>query len=149
MSTYPILKCINITSRQYKMWLAGKLRSSNISTSEYFFLTNTPEEGYITAKKLCEIIIVDPALGTRTINNLVTKGYLEKVKNPDDKREFRISLTPSGIAVRSKIFGLIDQYNNGIKSIFTDEQYDKLFKMTNSLLEFSISMNDMGGAAHE
>lgn len=149
MSSYPILKCINITSRQYKMWLASKLKCVNITTSEYFFLTNTPVDGDITAKKLCEIIIVDPALGTRTINNLVDKGYLERLRNPDDKREFRISLTPAGITVRSKIIGLIDEYNSGIRSTFTEEQYALLFEMTNSLLDYSIAMNKDGGVGHE
>ncbi|MDD3028565.1 MAG: MarR family winged helix-turn-helix transcriptional regulator [Erysipelotrichaceae bacterium] len=149
MSSYPILKCINITSRHYKMWLASKLKCVNITTSEYFFLTNTPVDGDITAKKLCEIIIVDPALGTRTINTLVDKGYLVKVRNLDDKREFRISLTPAGITVRSKIIGLIDEYNNGIKSCFTKEQYEQLYDMTNALLEYSIAMNKDGGVDHE
>ena len=145
MISTSILKSINISSRQFKIWLAVELKNVNIGISEYFFLTNTPSDGCITAKQLCEIIIVDPAMGTRTINNLIAKGYLKKDVNPEDKREFLISLTDSGKTVRSKIIGLIDQYNTGLQSEFTVEQYEQFNSMANTLMNYAIAMNKNGG----
>lgn len=149
MLSNSILKSINITSRQFKIWLAHELKDLNIGTSEYFFLTNTPQTGFITAKKLCEIIIVDPALGTRTINNLIKKGYLKKAINPDDKREFLISLTAPGQVIREKIIGLLDQYNLGLQKEFTAEQYQLFLAMTNTLLNYAIATNKAGGLTNE
>ncbi len=136
-----IIKCINVSSRQFKIWMANELKDLHIGISEYFFLTNMPKQGSITTKKLCCIIHYDQALGTRTINNLVKKGFMTKTPNEKDKREILISLTPEGAELSIKIKKIIMGYIDTLKAEFTDEEFELLERLLFKVYTKALDLN--------
>ena len=63
---------------------AGSLSAAEISSVEVIYLLNEP-----TMKEFADYIDISPPNATYKVNNLVAKGYLEKIPG-EDRREVRL-----------------------------------------------------------
>lgn len=65
----------------------------------------------LTLNELAELINLDKSTASRTINNLVNEGFVERIIDSTDRRFIKIKLTEKGI----KIFNAIDE---GLETYF-------------------------------
>ena len=75
------------------------LRQSEMSSlggTQYKILGILKEKGNMTQRELMELLHVRAGSLSEIIKKLETKGLVEKMPNPDDRRSMLISLTPSG-----------------------------------------------------
>lgn len=91
------------------------------------FHLNRHGEG-LTATQLCTLCAEDKAAISRTLADLVEKGY---VCSPDDtgKRKYRalVQLTPAGEAVSEQIIALISQWVGTGGDGLTEQQRDTFY----------------------
>lgn len=73
----------------------------------------------------------------RAIDYLSDKGYLERVKNPDDRREFFLELTEKGKKKLPQIIDAIEELNSaavkGLNKKQTEEFYSTLCLISKNL----------------
>lgn len=72
-----------------------------ISFSQFMILIGFSNKEYphITQSKLAEHLMLTEATISRHISTLVTKKLLTKEKDPENKRSYKLSLTPKGITL--------------------------------------------------
>lgn len=67
-----------------------------IGFAHYKLLGELRREGALTASHLAQAADLAPATASEMIDTLVTAGFVERHRDPDDRRIVRVSLTPRG-----------------------------------------------------
>ena len=80
---------------------------TDLSEAQCAFLTGMPADAEVTTGDLCNRIGVSPSRGGRVIEELVVRELLIRQTNPHDRRVSRVSLTPNGEALRSRLLTLM------------------------------------------
>ncbi|MGL4873497.1 MAG: MarR family winged helix-turn-helix transcriptional regulator [Clostridium sp.] len=103
-------KYISRLYRRSLVYLNNNLKEYNITSSEYMYIINIPDNESVNLTYLSHKLSVDPALTTKVINNLVKKGFIEKVKSKVDKRSYEVYLTEKGSKVKPEIFNVLSEW---------------------------------------
>ncbi|MCK4241222.1 MAG: MarR family transcriptional regulator [Candidatus Atribacteria bacterium] len=74
-----------------------------VSLAEYKGIMVIGEGEKITCNILSKKMGLSPSRGSRIIDNLVKKGYLSRMINPEDRRSFVVSLSSKGVKIKSQI----------------------------------------------
>lgn len=133
MSLYSIGKLISIISRQNQIYLIREMNKIGITGSEYIFIANVPDTGFTTQQEICNDFQLDPAFATRSINSLVKKGYLEKVKSKYDKRFFEIRLTKEGIPIKMQVKSKLNYWSVVLGGNMKESEIDDLLITLNKI----------------
>lgn len=67
-----------------------------VDKGQYQFLLRIQENNNINQKALSSILQVDKATTAKAIKKLIEKGYVIKKKSIEDKRNFKLQITPEG-----------------------------------------------------
>ena len=81
----------------------------NISFAQAQFLLRMPSEG-ISMSELSNLIGIDISTMSRNVNKLEFLKLVKREKDSDDRRTFKLSLTPSGIEIVDLLISEIDAY---------------------------------------
>ena len=112
-----------------------------ISFSQFMILIgfSSKEYLYITQSKLADHLMLTEATVSRHISTLVTKKLLTKEKDPDNKRSYKLSLTPRGITVyleaKKIIMEELDTYLSSIKETDREIIIKNFIRITETLNE--------------
>lgn len=130
---------------KYEEGMIKKSHSLNISVSEIHLLQAIASENNTDGKSISQIaeaLDITLASVTVAVNKLVEKGYVEKVKNPNDGRSVYVTLTKRG----SKVNNIHTHFHmkmakNVLEKLSTEEQLAIIKGMTtlNSLFKSEIS----------
>ena len=74
-----------------------------ISLAEYKAILEIETTERITCNVLSEKMGLSVSRGSRIIDNLVRKGYLLRMENPEDRRSFVLSLSSKGAEIKKQI----------------------------------------------
>jgi len=78
-------------------------RSLDLSKAEYNSLLCLSKGEKITCQELSERMNLSVSRGSRVIDKLFEKGYLDRLDCSEDRRCKKVELTTSGVAIRRKI----------------------------------------------
>lgn len=114
-----------------------------LSAAEYFCAEAAYLLGNPTMSEFAAFLNVSLPNANYKTGNLIRKGYLKKEACEDDKREFRLSVTPKFVKDYS-INGRETRYAlRRIRECFTAEEYDNLDKMIIRISEFLAQAEDI------
>ncbi|MGL5414566.1 MAG: MarR family winged helix-turn-helix transcriptional regulator [Clostridium sp.] len=103
-------KYISRLYRRSLVHLNNNLKEYDVTSSEYMYIINIPDNESVNLTYLSHKLSVDPALTTKVINKLVKKGFIEKVKSETDKRSCEVFLTEKGSEVKPEIFNVLTDW---------------------------------------
>lgn len=78
------------------------LEKLDLTYTQYIVLMVLWERDHLSVKEIGAKLYLDSGTLTPLINKLITKGFIQKEKSPDDERELIISLTSDGIKLKEK-----------------------------------------------
>lgn len=82
--------------------LDEELAPFDITAAQYVILVNLAN-GVDSASGLCKGVSYDPGAMTRMIDRLERKGFVRRVRSPEDRRVVNLALTEEGKAVYPKL----------------------------------------------
>ncbi|MCC7572343.1 MAG: MarR family transcriptional regulator [Candidatus Methanofastidiosum sp.] len=106
-----------------------ELKDTEICRGPFHFLMCIHENEGICQEDLSRELRLDKTTTTRTLQKLLTGGYISKEKNVEDKRMYRVYITLKGkelINNRKAIFSSLDKIMLGG---LTNEEKDMLEKL--------------------
>ncbi|TFE01538.1 MarR family transcriptional regulator [Jeotgalibacillus salarius] len=68
----------------------------NLTYPQYLVMLVLWEKDFVTLKSIGERLQLDSGTLTPLVNKLISTGYIEKTRNPEDERQLVIKLTESG-----------------------------------------------------
>lgn len=89
---------------------------------------------HITLNELAELLALDKSTMSRTINNLVDRGLVERELNPEDRRYVSIKLTEEGLAVFQQIEASMEEYYQRVFVSIPTEKRDVVLESLKLLI---------------
>lgn len=105
--------------------LDEELAPFDITAAQYVILVNLAN-GVDSASGLCKGVSYDPGAMTRMIDRLERKGFVRRVRSPDDRRVVNLALTEEGKAVYPKLVARAAAATNRRLRGFTKAEAQKL-----------------------
>lgn len=75
-----------------------------------------------------DLLKIDKVSMVRMIDYLIKRDYVQKVQNPDDRREYFVALTKKGIKLMPELYAAIDEVNKAALKGLSKEQQKILFQ---------------------
>ncbi len=136
---FPMSKKFNVLAKFYQAKLSEYLRYVGIEKHfSVLMLLDNMKEG-CNQKHLANKLYLDETSMVGIIDELVDKKFVERVKNPSDRRECLVLLTGKGKKSIPEIKNAIDKTNNKLMNGFTEDEKAQLSKLLMLLYENTLN----------
>lgn len=136
-SELPLGRTLNNVGRTYYGALINKLAGTGLDRHYSVLIVIEQEYPNTSQKQIAARLGLDKATITRIINFLIKKKYIARKPNPEDKREYCISLTPMAKQKLPLIRQGIRELNQLCRSGVSDADWksfnETIFKLRDNL----------------
>ncbi len=101
--------------------LKTNLEQYNLSGAEYGILRSLGPES-LTLSEISQRLLRVNSNTTVMIDNLEKKGWVERVRDQEDRRVIRVRLTPEGIRMRDRVLPQHSEFIREVLSPMTDQE---------------------------
>jgi DNA-binding MarR family transcriptional regulator len=117
-----LVRFISFIGRCSQMYFDRKLSQTHIRSGQMRILRALEIRDGINQEHIRLLSHLDRATIAKTIKPLVREGYIQRTKNPDDKRAYQISLTDKGRELMPMLEQTIRAWTDILTAGFTDEE---------------------------
>lgn len=110
-------------------------RSGSLSATEAFSADVIQLMGAPTLSQFAQHLGISQPNATYKINNLVAKGYVEKVPSPGDRREIRLQPAEKLRKYMERGEGGLEQAVQTLQKTYTDQQLELAARVLTTLLD--------------
>ena len=111
-------------SRKMMRYYNNKLAPYGITIVQSWVLFYLSTQKSSSLKEIAAAVQLDSPVVTGLIDRLVKEDLVVREEDPEDRRSLKISLTPRGRQIVAEIAPTVDEYNQRIKSIITENDAD-------------------------
>ncbi|CAN5422800.1 hypothetical protein BH11BAC2_BH11BAC2_25230 [soil metagenome] len=133
----PLGTLLAIITKQYAGVLSHMIEPSGIDRYYSILLLIESEGRPLSQQFIADHLFTDKASMVRIMNYLLKAGMIHKIVNPDNRREFLISLSAKGTKILPEINAVIAELNKivfkGITSNERKQFYQSIQKITTNL----------------
>lgn len=115
--------------RSYNEYVQNALREYDLTPNAIAVLASL--DSITTASEIAKSIDVSKALLSRSVKELKSKGLIEIVKSPVDKREQNINITTKGETAARKITIAHENFSKSFFAKYSDEELEILQALLN------------------
>lgn len=109
----------------------------NVTPHEFAILNRLNKHPTLNQKEIAQLTYKDRPAVTRMLERMITKGYVIKHLSNQDRRSYKVALTPAGQRVRDKIVpiatGVMMEALDGMESDQLDTSIKVLQQITSNL----------------
>lgn len=98
------------------------LKSFNITTEQWGVLRTLNETGRVTQKLLSDRADKDQATLTKILDLLEKHEYVQRVRNPEDRRSFFVNITQNGSKLVEEVGPYLEEIYKNITAEIADEK---------------------------
>jgi DNA-binding MarR family transcriptional regulator len=125
MSSSPLQKLADLI-REYTSAVlrhaAATAKRMSLEASELAALEHLQDAGPMTQKRLGERLSMSPGAVTAMIDRLESRGYVERISNPEDRRSALVLITKAGVQESVRHLWPYIEDIKGIEEGFSDEE---------------------------
>ena len=119
---------ISVIYRHLQILLNNRLNSYGVGSGQYIFISAIYKNQGISQKDLTKLIKIDRATTAKALLKLEQNGYVDRIKDKDDKRYHKLYLTKKGI----DFIPILDEIQNDLTNILSEgmdpDEYSKTIK---------------------
>src|ERR687892_1820022 len=101
---------------------AATAKRMGLEASELAALEHLQAAGPMTQKRLGERLSISPGAVTAMIDRLESRGYVERISNPEDRRSALVLITKAGVQESVRHLWPYIEDIKGIEEGFSDEE---------------------------
>ncbi|MFC4557446.1 MarR family winged helix-turn-helix transcriptional regulator [Virgibacillus kekensis] len=98
------------------------LKSFNLTTEQWSVLRTLNETGQVTQKTLSERADKDQATLTKILDLLEKHDYVERIRNPEDRRSFLVTNTEKGVSLAEEVAPYLEEIYEKITAQIRDSE---------------------------
>ncbi len=125
----------SMLNKRHKRFMAEHLREYEISGPMYKFLLALSRHPGARQDYLVELFFMDKGNVARIAKKLENLGYIRRETDPDDRRQYMLSLTESGEALLPVIRDLLHKWSQLLTSGFTNDEIALTHTLVEKMLE--------------
>lgn len=133
----PLGRILSRTGKSFLQLLNEKLNHLDIERNYYALLLIEAGEGNITQQELANQLETDKVSVVRIVDYLASKGYVQRIKSPADRRKYSLMLTEKAKGTLPGIKEALEEVTGsaavGLTEMQVKEFYSTLFIIKNNL----------------
>ncbi|WP_291413927.1 MarR family winged helix-turn-helix transcriptional regulator [Actinophytocola sp.] len=94
----------------------------NLSLAECVMLFELADRGELAQQEIADALRVDKSRASRLGSVMEERGWIERVRDPANRRVYRIRLTPDGERVAERAAGIMHERHAAVFDALTDEE---------------------------
>ena len=98
----------------------------NISFSQYCIIMKIKTYG-VSMSELAASLGLDKSTLTRNINILINRNLVEKYRDTQDLRVYKVILSDEGEQIKEKLYSELDNFTSKLLSSFSNEIEDEIY----------------------
>lgn len=130
---YSIVKWISILHRNGQSYVSKKLRDYNIGSGQYIIILNLFRNDGIHQEKLSDYMKIDKGSIAKSIKKLEEEAYIKRIIDSDDKRAYKVFLTPKALDIIPIVQKTIKNWEDVIVSDLSESEKQMIEKMLNKM----------------
>lgn len=138
----PIGKYLSIAYRAFNMLLDDKLAQYDIARGQFPILIALYHKEGISQQELCDIYNLDKAAVGRAVKKLTEKNFIERKRDPEDKRQYCLYLTEKANSFKSKFLSILKSTEEDIKQGLTEIEVED-FMITLKKIVKNLGVSDV------
>ena len=128
----PTVPFISIIYREHAKFLNEKVKDEDLSFGLYPLLIKIYNNKGIIQEELAQSFHLNESTITRNLKKLEDKGFIKRIP---DKRTKRIEITEKGSKTAQKVMDYDDEWDEKIKEMIGDEEYENYKKTLKKIAE--------------
>jgi DNA-binding MarR family transcriptional regulator len=133
-------KWISVIYRQGKIHISNELKPYNIGYGQFPFLNVLFEKDGIRQEDISRMLSIDKATTGRAIKKLEVEGYVKRVRDTEDRRAYKIFLTPRGRKMEPVLHKILLQWTNFLDADFSDEEKEKIRQLLGRMYQNALEV---------
>lgn len=131
---------VSILYRKGQIFKNIHLKDINLTASEQPIINLLYLDDGLSQDNISKLLDIDKALTARIIQSLLSKGYIEKIRDKEDKRINRIFLSKEGQKLIEPLSNVLNDWQEILTSNMTEEEknivYSCLLKMVGNVKNY-------------
>ena len=140
---YPIMElkeCINflLTTAQHTVfqYLSQRLAPYDITPSQYGILNCLwINDGTCLPRQIAELLCLETSTVSGILDRMQKKDLIDRVINPENRREILVMITPKGEALKAPVLKIIDEVNEEVLKDFSPKETEFIRKSLRQIAE--------------
>ena len=135
MEKEPIGKYITAISRHLTLFINRKLETYNMTNGQYLFFVAISHHEGLCQEELGQMLKIDKITTSKMLKKLVEEGYLKKVRDPRDKRFWRLYLTEKGTTTAPFVHEILDETTTILAEGLTEAEGQQVRALLRQMLD--------------
>ena len=133
-------ECINflLTTAQHTVfqYLSQRLAPYDITPSQYGILNCLwINDGTCLPSKIAELLCLETSTVSGILDRMQKKDLIDRVINPENRREILVMITPKGEALKAPVLKIIDEVNEEVLKDFSPKETEFIRKSLRQIAE--------------
>ncbi len=147
-------KSMSIIHRHGRAFVSNRLKEYKIGCGQFPYFRMLLQRNGQSQEELSRFFHVDKATVGRAIRKLLDEGYVERRRNPKDRRAYQVFLTEKGEHIGNLVIEILRELTEVLTSDFTDEEFklflDLIQRMHRNILDskYAVLDDEVGGCIH-
>jgi len=116
-------------------YLARRLEVDGLTSRQFRFLSYLLRHNRVHQEQIAKDLMVDRAVATRTIRDLIEAGYAVRERDPADRRAYLVTLTERGRATAPLIDEVVRNLNDALLAGLSNEEQATLISILDRMVE--------------
>ena len=133
-------ECINflLTTAQHTVfqYLSQRLAPYDITPSQYGILNCLwINDGTCLPRQIAELLCLENSTVSGILDRMQKKDLIDRVINPENRREILVMITPKGEALKAPVLKIIDEVNEEVLKDFSPKETEFIRKSLRQIAE--------------
>lgn len=133
-------ECINflLTTAQHTVfqYLSQRLAPYDITPSQYGILNCLwINDGTCLPRQIAELLCLETSTVSGILDRMQKKDLIDRVINPENRREILVMITPKGEALKAPVLKIIDEVNEEVLKDFNPKETEFIRKSLRQIAE--------------
>ena len=133
-------ECINflLTTAQHTVfqYLSQRLAPYDITPSQYGILNCLwINDGTCLPRQIAELLCLETSTVSGILDRMQKKDLIDRVINPENRREILVMITPKGEALKAPVLKIIDDVNEEVLKDFSPKETEVIRKSLRQIAE--------------
>ena len=133
-------ECINflLTTAQHTVfqYLSQRLAPYDITPSQYGILNCLwINDGTCLPRQIAELLCLETSTVSGILDRMQKKDLIDRVINPENRREILVMITPKGEALKAPVLKIIDEVNEEVLKDFSPKETEFIRKSLRQIAE--------------
>ncbi len=137
-----LMKYINRTARLASDYRAKEFIDLGIDAHHHKYILNICRSPGITSEELSKNILVNKSTITRQVNDLVDRGYIQRVPSKADRRVINLFPTDKAFEIYPSVVGILESWNRELLSCLDENDVSTLLSLMERVMKKALSMSE-------